>query len=82
MFGRSQRIVDALIWKKRSKDMRVSRNIIEIGVASAASKFNNGTQGIRKIYENASLHFGKFITAACKKWTKMGLVWCTSKVIV
>ena len=28
---------------------------------------NNGTHGIRKIYENAGLHFGKFITAACKK---------------
>ena len=62
--------------------MRVSRNNIEIGVASAALKFNNGTQRIRKIYENASLHFGKFITAVCKKRTKIGLVWYTSKVIV
>ena len=53
--------LNALIWKKCPKDAYVSRNIIEIGVASAVLEFNNGTQGIRKIYENAGLHFGKFI---------------------
>ena len=62
--------LNALIWKKFPKDVYVSRNIIEIGVASAVLEFNNGTQGIRKIYENAGLHFGKFITAACKKKNK------------
>ena len=66
--------LNALIWKKCPKDLYVSRNIIEIGVASAVLESNNGTQGIRKIYENAGLHFGKFITAACKKRTKIGLV--------
>ena len=30
-------------------------------------KFNNGTQGIRKLRETSGLHFGKFGTAACKK---------------
>ena len=50
----------------------VSRNIIEIGVAPPVLEFNNGTQGIRKIYENAGLHFGKFIAAACKKRAKIG----------
>ena len=62
--------LNALIWKKCPKDVYVSRNIIEIGVASAVLEFNNGTQGTRKMYENAGLHFGKFITAACKKKDK------------
>ena len=66
--------LNALIWKKCPKDVYVSRNIIEIGGTSAVLEFNNGTQGIRKIYENAGLHFGKFITAVCKKKTKIGLV--------
>ena len=62
--------LNALIWKKCRKDAYVSRNIIEIGVTSAVLEFNNGTQGIRETYESAGLHFGKFITAACKKKDK------------
>ena len=62
--------LNALIWKKCPKDVYVSRNIIETGVASAVFEFNNATQGIRKIHENAGLNFGKFITAACKKRDK------------
>ena len=58
------------IWKKFPMDVYVCRNIIEIGVASAVLKFNNGTQGIRKIYENTGLNFGKLITAACKRKDK------------
>ena len=49
--------LNALIWKKCPKNVYVSRNVIEIGVASAVLQFNNGTQGIRKIYENAGLHY-------------------------
>ena len=63
--------LNALIWKKCPKDVYVSRNIIEIGMAAPVLELNNGTQGIRKLYENSGLHFGKFITAACKK---IGLV--------
>ena len=66
--------LNALIWKKCLKDVYVSRNIIEIGVALAVLELNNGTQGIRKIYEKDGFYFGKFITAACKKRTKIGLV--------
>ena len=62
--------LNTLIWKKCPKDVHVTTNIIETGVASAVLEFDNGTQGIRKIYENAGLHFGKFITAACKKGQK------------
>ena len=65
--------INALIWKKCRKDVYVNRNIIEIGVALAVLEFDNGTQGIIRIYENARLHFCKFITAACKR-TKIGLV--------
>ena len=63
--------LNALVWKKCPKDVYVSRNSIEIGMAAAVLELNNGTQGIRKLYENSGLHFGKFITAACKK---IGLV--------
>ena len=58
-------LLNALIWKKYPKDVYVSRNIIENGVASAVLEFHDNTQGIRKIYENACLHFGKFITDCC-----------------
>ena len=50
--------------------MYASRHIIEIGVASAVLEFDNGTQDIRKIYQNADLLFGKFVTTACKKQDK------------
>ena len=43
-------------------------------MASAVLEFSNGTERIRKTYENASLHFGSFVTAACKKRRKIGLV--------
>ena len=62
--------LNAFIWKKCPKNVYVSRNITEIGMASAVIEFNNGIQGIKKVYENAGLHFGKFITAACKKGQK------------
>ena len=79
--------LNALIWKKFPKNVYVSRNVIEIGVASAVLQFNNGTQGIRKIYENAGLHYwllvcwfaGKFITAACKKKIKNRIIIMTHK---
>ena len=71
--------LNAFIWKKCPKNVYVSRNIIEIGVASAVLEFNNGTQGIRKVYENAGLHFGKFITAACKKKDKSRISIMTHK---
>ena len=71
--------LNALIWKKCLKNVYVSRNIIETGVASAVLEFNNGTQGIKKVYENAGLHFGKFITAACKKKDKIRISIMTHK---
>ena len=71
--------LNAFIWKKCPKNVYVSRNIIEIGVASAVLEFNNGTQGIKKVYENAGLHFGKFITAACKKKDKSRISIMTHK---
>ena len=77
MDGRTQNYnesLNTLIWKKSPKDVYVSRNIIEIGMASAVLEFSNGTERIRKTYENASLHFGSFVTAACKKRRKIGLV--------
>ena len=48
-------------------------------MASAVLEFNNGTQGIKKVYENAGLHFGKFITAACKKKDKSRISIMTHK---
>ena len=71
--------LNAFIWKKCPKNVYVSRNIIEIGVDSAVLEFNNGTQGVRKVYENAGLHFGKFITAACKKKDKSRISIMTHK---
>ena len=56
MFGgltqNNNKSLNTLIWKKCPKDVHISRNIIEIGVASAVLEFDNGTQGIRKLYEN------------------------------
>ena len=72
-------LLNAFIWKKCPKNVYVSRNIIEIGVASAVLEFNNGTQGIRKVYENAGLHLGKFIAAACKKKGKSRISIMTHK---
>ena len=66
----NNKLLNAFIWKKCPKNVYVSRNIIEIGVALAVLEFNNGTQGIKKVSENAGLHFGKFITATCKKKDK------------
>ena len=44
-----------LLFGKNAQRLYVSRNIIETDVASTVLEFNNGTQGIRKIYENADL---------------------------
>ena len=61
MFGRSnskqQRIVNYSFWKKCPKDVHATTNIIETGVASAVLEFDNGTQGIRKIYEKCWFTF-------------------------
>ena len=65
--GLNNESLNALIWKKCLKNAYVSRNIIEIGAASSVVLECNGTQRIRKVCENTGLHFGKFITAACKK---------------
>ena len=42
-------------------------------------EFNNGTQGIKKVYENVGLRFGKFVTAACKKKNKSRISIMTNK---
>ena len=55
-----------LFWKQFPKDVYATRNMIKIGVVSSVLEFNNCTQGVRKIYENAGFHFSWFITAPCK----------------
>ena len=49
-----------IIWKKCPKDIFISRHVLEIGVASAVTNFNDGVMGLSRIFQSLELSFGKY----------------------
>ena len=44
--------INNLIWKRCLKDVYVGRTVLEIGTASAVINFNEGFQGMIKVFKN------------------------------
>ena len=58
---------NGVIWKKCTKDVFVGRATLDIGVASAVFKFNDGSSGVLNVLNSLKIKSGKFTTEFCGK---------------
>ena len=56
----SNEALNSIIWKKCPKAVRVNRETLTIGTATAVLFFNNGSEGITKVMDRLNLHTGSF----------------------
>jgi hypothetical protein len=53
--------INAVIWKKCPKDIFVSKQILELAVASAVIEFNGGSISLQGVYKDLGLNFGVYV---------------------
>ena len=58
---------NGVIWKKYPKDVFIGRATLEISVASAVLKFNDGSSGVLNVLNSLKIESGKFTTEFCGK---------------
>ena len=59
--------INNLIWKRCSKDVYVGRTVLEIVSALAVINFNEGFQGLLKIFKELCIKSGEYCVNFCEK---------------
>ena len=59
--------INNLIWKRCPKDVYVGRTVLEIGAASAVISFNEGFQGMLKVFKELGINPGEYCITFCEK---------------
>ena len=60
-------LINNLIWKRCPKDVYVGRTALEIGAASAVVNFNEGFQGMLKVFKELGINPGEYCVNFCEK---------------
>ena len=53
--------INNFIWKRCPKDIYVGRTVLEIGTASAVINFNDGFQGMLKVFQELGINPGNIV---------------------
>ena len=60
--------INNVIWSRCPKNVLVKKATLEIGVNSAILSFNEGTSGLKRVFEYLNIpHSGKTVTGSLKK---------------
>ena len=55
-----------VIWKRCSKDIYVGRNVLELGTFTAVINFNDGYQGMLKVFKELGINHGEYCINFCE----------------
>ena len=55
-----------VIWKRCSKDIYVGRNVLELGTVTTVINFNDGYQGMLKVFKELGINLGEYCINSCE----------------
>ena len=58
--------MNSVIWKRYPKDIYVSKRFLELSLNSAIISFNDGFQGVLKVFKILVVNTGRFMIDASK----------------
>ena len=58
--------INDLILKRCPKDVYVGRTVLEIGTASSVINFNEGFQGMPKVFKELNINPGEYCVTSCE----------------